>query len=46
MKTAEQSSMAHTWNLYAMPTIVVLDIRCDSILATSSIEDYDENIIS
>lgn len=46
MKTEEQSSMNHTWNSYAVPTINIVEFHPDSILAESSIEDYDENLIS
>lgn len=46
MKTEEQSSMDHTWITYVVPTVKVVEIRSNNIMAASSLEDYDENVIS
>lgn len=46
MKTEEQNSMEHVWNTYVVPTVKVMEIRSNNIMAASSLEDYDENVIS
>lgn len=46
MKTEEQSSMEHRWNTYVVPTVKVMEFRSNNIIAASSLEDYDENVIS
>lgn len=46
IKIKRQNSMRHTGNSYAAPAAKVMEIRFDGILAASSIEDYEENIIS
>lgn len=46
MKTVEQNSVGRMLESYAVPAIKVVEIRSNSVLAASAIEDYEENVIS